>query len=107
MSTAILDSPTSGDIGDPADAATSQIVSFRLANEEYGVEIMHVQEIILIGHSTVMPKVPGYVRGLINLRGHVIPIIDLRVRFYLEADVAVRTRRQPITAGCRAHEAGS
>lgn len=85
MSTAVIDSPIAGDIGDPTDAATSQIVSFRLANEEYGVEIMHVQEIILIGHSTVMPKVPDYVRGLINLRGHVIPIIDLRVRFNLEA----------------------
>ena len=62
----------------------SQIVSFRLAREEYGVDIMHVQEIILIGQVTEMPQVPDYVRGLINLRGHVIPIIDLRVRFGLE-----------------------
>jgi purine-binding chemotaxis protein CheW len=62
----------------------SQIVSFRLAREEYGVDIMHVQEIILIGQVTEMPQVPGYVRGLTNLRGHVIPIIDLRVRFGLE-----------------------
>ena len=58
-------------------------MSFRLANEEYGVNIMHVQEIILIGQITQMPQVPEYVRGLINLRGHVIPILDLRVRFDL------------------------
>ena len=52
--------------------STRQIVSFRLADEEYGVDIMHVQEVILIGQITEMPKVPKYVRGLINLRGHVI-----------------------------------
>ncbi|RME37477.1 MAG: chemotaxis protein CheW [Planctomycetota bacterium] len=62
---------------------TLQIVSFRLANETYGVDIHHVQEIILIGRITEMPQVPPYVRGLINLRGNVIPVLDLRVRFGL------------------------
>ena len=61
----------------------SQIVSFRLANEEYGVDIMRVQEIILMGQITRMPEVPEYICGLINLRGHVLPIIDLRRRFAL------------------------
>jgi len=54
-----------------------------LGNEEYGVEIMQVQEIILIGQITEMPNVPAHVRGLINLRGHVIPVLDLRTRFEL------------------------
>lgn len=76
----------SGD--DDADKRTaigdvSQIVSFRLANEEYGVDIMRVQEIILVGQITCMPEVPDYICGLINLRGHVIPIVDLRRRFRL------------------------
>ncbi len=62
---------------------TTQIVSFRLANEEYGVDIMRVQEIILVGQITKMPEVPDYICGLINLRGHVIPIVDLRRRFGL------------------------
>ncbi len=62
---------------------TSQVVSFRLANEEYGLDIMAVQEIILMGEITAIPEVPDYVRGLINLRGKVIPIIDLRRRFGL------------------------
>lgn len=62
---------------------THQIVSFRLSKEEYGVDIMSVQEIILLGAITEMPEEPPHVRGLINLRGNVIPIIDLRTRFGL------------------------
>ena len=65
------------------DATIMQIVGFQLANEEYGLDIMRVQEIILIGTVTQVPQVPDYVRGLINLRGHVIPIVDLRRRFDL------------------------
>ena len=87
MSTSTLDLPTASDLVEATSQdqqSISQIVSFRLSNEEYGVDIMHVQEIILIGLITQMPQVPEYVSGLINLRGHVIPIIDLRVRFGLE-----------------------
>lgn len=83
---ATSDAPHEGD-------SLSQIVSFRLAREEYGVDIMHVQEIILIGQVTEMPQVPDYVRGLINLRGHVIPIIDLRVRFGLEVSEQTENSR--------------
>jgi len=67
-----------------ADSLGSQVVSFRLANEEYGLDIMKVQEIILMGEITEIPEVPDYLRGLINLRGKVIPIVDLRCRFGLE-----------------------
>ena len=75
------------------DAGVSQIVSFRLANEEYGLDIMKVQEIILMGEITVIPEVPDFIRGLINLRGKVIPIVDLRKRFQLDAgDVTEHTR---------------
>lgn len=63
----------------------SQVVSFRLSNEEYGLGIMQVQEIILMGEITEIPEVPHYIRGLINLRGKVIPIVDLRQRFGLAA----------------------
>jgi purine-binding chemotaxis protein CheW len=56
-------------------------VSFRLGAEEYGVNIMLVQEIILLGQITQVPEVPGYVLGVINLRGNVISILDLRQRF--------------------------
>jgi purine-binding chemotaxis protein CheW len=60
---------------------TLQLVSFRLANEEYGIEITKVQEIILMGEITRIPQTPVYIKGLINLRSSVIPIVDLRQRF--------------------------
>lgn len=91
MSTAIAATDTqqkSAVDNDPAGsegAALAQVVSFRLANEQYGLDIMSVQEIILMGSITEIPEVPEYIRGLINLRGKVIPIVDLRKRFRLQA----------------------
>ena len=64
-------------------AGTIQLVSFWLANEEYGIEITKVREIILMGEITRVPQTPPYVKGLINLRSTVIPVIALRVRFGL------------------------
>lgn len=79
--------------GGAKDAAVSQIVSFRLANEEYGLDIMKVQEIILMGEITEIPEVSDFIRGLINLRGKVIPIVDLRKRFGLDTgDLTEHTR---------------
>lgn len=60
-----------------------QLVTFRLGNEEYGIEITKVQEIILMSEITRVPHMPPYIKGLINLRSTVIPIIDLRLRFGL------------------------
>ncbi len=62
---------------------TLQLVSFRLAEEEYGIEITKIREIILITEITQVPQTPHYVKGLINLRSTVIPVIDLRTRFGL------------------------
>ncbi|MEX1041018.1 MAG: chemotaxis protein CheW [Pirellulaceae bacterium] len=63
---------------------TMQLVSFRLAQEEYAITITKVQEIILMGEITRVPQTPVYIKGLINLRNTVIPIVDLRLRFGLE-----------------------
>jgi len=60
-----------------------QLVSFMLAEEEYGVEVLKVREIIRMPTITKMPNVPSYVEGIINLRGKVIPIISMRRRFNL------------------------
>jgi purine-binding chemotaxis protein CheW len=60
-----------------------QLVCFRLEHEEYGVAVAEVQEIILPGEITRVPHTPEYLRGLINLRSMVIPVIDLRLRFGL------------------------
>ncbi len=60
-----------------------QLVSFMLADEEYGVEVLKVREIIRMPTITKMPNVPQHVEGIINLRGKVIPIISMRKRFNL------------------------
>lgn len=67
------------------ETSSQQLVGFRLGNEEYGIEITTIQEIILMGDVTRVPQVPHFIKGLINLRGSVIPIIDLRKRFGLPA----------------------
>ena len=60
-----------------------QLVSFRIGTEEYGVSIMKVQEIIRMQEITKVPQMPVFIEGIINLRGNVIPIVDLRKRFNL------------------------
>ena len=62
---------------------TLQLVSFELGGELYGIEITKVREIILITEITQIPQTPPYVKGLINLRSTVIPVIDLRALFGL------------------------
>jgi purine-binding chemotaxis protein CheW len=61
-----------------------QYLTFSLAGEEYGVEILRVQEVKGWTPVTRMPRLPDYVSGVLDLRGAVVPIIDLRVRFALE-----------------------
>jgi purine-binding chemotaxis protein CheW len=70
-----------------------QLVSFRLAQEEYGIEITKVQEIILMGEITRVPQTPDYIKGLINLRSTVIPIVDLRLRFGLAQEATTDETR--------------
>jgi len=61
--------------------ATVQVVSFALGSEEYGVDIAQVQEINRMVAITHVPRAPHFMEGVINLRGQLIPIIDLRTRF--------------------------
>jgi purine-binding chemotaxis protein CheW len=56
-------------------------LTFALAREEYGLEILKVREIIGYMNITAIPQTPSYVKGVINLRGQVIPVIDLRAKF--------------------------
>ena len=65
--------------------AGGQYLTFMLAGEEYGVEILKVQEIKGWDNATPIPNTPKYVLGVLNLRGAVVPIIDLRQRFNLES----------------------
>lgn len=60
-------------------------LTFKLAEEEYGLEILKVQEIIQMQEVTHVPKTPSFVRGVINLRGKVIPVIELKKKFGMDA----------------------
>lgn len=67
-----------------ADAASSQYLTFSLANEEYGVDILRVQEIKGWTPVTQIPNAPSFLKGVLNLRGTIVPIVDLRMRFNLK-----------------------
>ena len=74
------------DVGQQGDeSATEQLVVMRLASEDYGIDITHVREIIRMQNITEVPQAPAFVEGIINLRGSVIPVVDLRKRFGVEA----------------------
>ncbi len=68
----------------PAAISAERFLTFHLANEEYGIEIMKVQELIGLVPITQVPTAPDYWRGVINLRGKVIPTIDLRAKLGME-----------------------
>ncbi len=59
-------------------------LTFSLAKEEYGIGILKVKEIIGMMSITTVPRTPGFVKGVINLRGKVIPVVDLRLKFGME-----------------------
>jgi purine-binding chemotaxis protein CheW len=82
MSTAICE-PQAQEHDTSGHAGSMQLVSFKLGSETFGIEITKIREIILVGEITCVPETPPYVKGLINLRSTVIPVIDLRTRFAL------------------------
>jgi purine-binding chemotaxis protein CheW len=66
-------------------ADIQQYLSFALGEEQYGIEILRVQEIKGYSGITPIPNTPAHIRGVMNLRGTVIPVVDLRAKFCLEA----------------------
>lgn len=82
METSVIDKPQEGFSDQTSELL--QLVSFNIGSEEFGVDILKVQEINRMVDITKVPQAPHYVEGVINLRGKVIPIIDLRKRFNLE-----------------------
>ncbi|HYW81502.1 MAG TPA: chemotaxis protein CheW [Thermoguttaceae bacterium] len=85
-----------------ATTGTIQIVSFRLADETFGVAITKVREIILMCDITRIPQTPHYVKGLINLRSTVIPVVDLRALFGMaEGDQSDDSRIMVLQVGTK------
>ncbi len=79
---AMMDTPAAAGA---AKAKPGKYLTFSLAGEEYGVPVLKVREIIKMMDITVVPQVPAHVRGVINLRGKVITVIDLRLKFGFDA----------------------
>ncbi len=76
---------------------TLQVVSFALGSEEYGVDIAQVQEINRMIAVTRVPQAPPFMEGVINLRGRLIPIVDLRTRFGMERAEHTKNTRIVVT----------
>ena len=80
------------DLYDDEDTMKDKYLTFHLAGEDYGLDIAFVTEIIGIQKITEVPDMPNFVKGVINLRGKVIPVMDVRLRFHLpERDYDERT----------------
>lgn len=70
---------------EPANSAASKLagkyLTFAIHNESYGIDVLKVREIIRVTHITAVPQMPAYLLGVINLRGKIIAVMDLRLRF--------------------------
>lgn len=67
------------------DMLDSMFLTFRLSNEYYGIEVRYVTEIVGMQRITEVPDMPVFVKGVVNLRGQVIPVLDMRIRFHMES----------------------
>ena len=74
-----------------ADDANDEFLTFALGDEEYGVAILKVQEIRGYDAVTRLPDAPDYIKGVINLRGTIVPVIDMRLKFRLAAEYTALT----------------
>ena len=89
---------------DMEDTQEGKYLTFLLNNEEYGIEIGYVTEIIGMQNITGVPDMPSFIKGVINLRGKVIPLMDVRLRFGMEYRVyddrtciiVINVREQPV-----------
>lgn len=70
-----------------------QYIVIKLGNEQYGINIKYVDNILRMTHITRVPKVDSYLKGVINLRGEVVPVMSVRTKMGLEADVETKSSR--------------
>ncbi|KGE73846.1 chemotaxis protein CheW [Spirochaeta lutea] len=83
----------------------NQYLTFELGRETYAIEVMRVREVLELNDLTRIPKMPEYMRGVINLRGSVVPVLDLRLKFGLEqAEKTLDTRIVVLEVGVNGEE---
>lgn len=82
---------------EPSKASAGKYLTFKLGDEEYGVAILKVREIIGLMDITAVPRAPHHIRGVVNLRGKIVPVLDLRRKFGLP-DVELKKENCIVTA---------
>lgn len=82
---AVMDTSAAPEKESSHPSLAGKYLTFSLANEAFGIPVLKVREIITMLHITMVPQMPPYVKGVINLRGKVIPVIDLRTKLRLPA----------------------
>jgi purine-binding chemotaxis protein CheW len=88
MASGVLEVPVTANV----ESRAGKYLTFALGEQEYAVQVLCVREIASMQEITAVPHTPGYVRGVVNLRGKVIPVIDLRLKFGLpEQEYTPRT----------------
>lgn len=75
----------------PSASLAGKYLTVVLENEAYGLNVLKIREIIRLQKITPVPQMPDFVKGVINLRGRVIPVVDLRIKFALKAEFTERT----------------
>jgi len=68
-----------------SDGRAGKYLTFQLANEEFGIRVLKVREIMGLQEVTAVPQTPAHIKGVINLRGKVVPVVDLRLKFGIPA----------------------
>lgn len=90
METAVLTNPREG--AAKTDGRAGKYLTFQLAREEFAIQVLKVREIMGVQDITAVPQTPAHVKGVINLRGKVVPVVDLRLKFGLpEMEYTQRT----------------
>ena len=79
--------------GEAKDYETLQYIVIQMGNEQYGVDIRYIDNIVRMQHITRVPKVAAYLKGVINLRGEVIPVMSLRLKMGLPEDEPTKATR--------------
>lgn len=70
---------------DEAHSGTNQYLTFTLSSETFALDIVQVREVLELSALTRIPRTPNFMRGVINLRGHAVPVVDMRIKFDLES----------------------
>lgn len=93
LNNSMIPANTSDDGEEYVAAQITQYIVVKFGEEQYGIDIKYVDNIVRMQHITRVPKVANYIKGVINLRGEVIPVMSLRLKMDLDEDVETKATR--------------